>query len=197
MGCIGGRCNCCRLAGWRSWQPLDERRRRRQSAESVLSELDDESSGLRRDSPRQEPWKTSRACGSCPYRTSSPPAISRTKSVADWLKTHKRTMGTQNPCCSRPAVASDCGSFPWSGTCGSHWKETPEQQLDEQAQKMRDSVRNALIGWAERAGEGSDYTDNSPHQCLHPVGHWYEASKHDAERRSSAPFGSTARFCGI
>ena len=23
-------------------------------------------------------------------------------------------------------------------------------------------------------GEGSDYTDNLPQQCLHPVGHWYE-----------------------
>jgi len=34
----------------------------------------------------------------------------------------------------------------------------------------------ALIGWARRAGEGSDYTDNVPAQCLHPVGHWYEVS---------------------
>ncbi len=24
------------------------------------------------------------------------------------------------------------------------------------------------------AGEASDYTDNLPLQCLHPVGHWYE-----------------------
>ncbi len=24
------------------------------------------------------------------------------------------------------------------------------------------------------AGEGSDYTDNLPGQCLHPVGHWFE-----------------------
>src|SRR5690606_25764309 len=24
------------------------------------------------------------------------------------------------------------------------------------------------------AGEASDYTDNLPAQCLHPVGHWYE-----------------------
>ena len=28
--------------------------------------------------------------------------------------------------------------------------------------------------WARRAGEGGDYTDNVPLQCLHPVGHWYE-----------------------
>jgi hypothetical protein len=46
--------------------------------------------------------------------------------------------------------------------------------LDEQAQKVRDSLREALIGWAQSAGEASDYTDNLPGQCLHPVGHWFE-----------------------
>jgi hypothetical protein len=56
------------------------------------------------------------------------------------------------------------------------WEEMPQQVLDEQAQKVRDSLRTALIGWARRAGEGSDYTDNVPAQCLHPVGHWYEIS---------------------
>jgi hypothetical protein len=56
------------------------------------------------------------------------------------------------------------------------WEEMPQQMLDEQAQKVRDSLRSALIGWAKQAGEGSDYTDNVPSQCLHPVGHWYEIS---------------------
>jgi hypothetical protein len=54
------------------------------------------------------------------------------------------------------------------------WEEMPQQQLDEQAQKLRDSLRAALLEWARRAGEGSDYTDNVPLQCMHPVGHWYE-----------------------
>ena len=54
------------------------------------------------------------------------------------------------------------------------WEEMPQQVLDEQQQKVRDSLRTALIGWAEGAGEGGDYTDNLPMQCLHPVGHWYE-----------------------
>jgi UDP-N-acetylglucosamine pyrophosphorylase len=54
------------------------------------------------------------------------------------------------------------------------WEELPQQILDEQAQKVRDSLRHALIGWAKQAGEGSDYTDNVPLQCLHPVGHWFE-----------------------
>jgi hypothetical protein len=54
------------------------------------------------------------------------------------------------------------------------WEELPQQLLDEQAQKVRDSLHNALLGWARQAGEGSDYTDNLPLQCLHPVGHWFE-----------------------
>ncbi len=54
------------------------------------------------------------------------------------------------------------------------WEEIPQQLLDEQAQKVRDSLRSALLEWARQAGEGSDYTDNLPLQCMHPVGHWYE-----------------------
>jgi hypothetical protein len=54
------------------------------------------------------------------------------------------------------------------------WEETAHQALDEQKQKVRESVHAALINWARNAGEGSDYTDNEPLQCLHPVGHWYE-----------------------
>ncbi len=54
------------------------------------------------------------------------------------------------------------------------WEEMAQQVLDEQQQKVRESLRAALINWARQAGEGEDYTDNVPMQCLHPVGHWYE-----------------------
>jgi hypothetical protein len=54
------------------------------------------------------------------------------------------------------------------------WEEMPQQLLDEQAQKVLESLHTALIGWAQAMGEGSDYTDNLPLQCLHPVGHWFE-----------------------
>ena len=54
------------------------------------------------------------------------------------------------------------------------WEEMPQQVLDQQQQKMRESVRTALSRWAQNSGEGSDYRENSPMQCLHPVGHWYE-----------------------
>ncbi len=54
------------------------------------------------------------------------------------------------------------------------WEEMPQQVLDEQQQKMRNSLRAALLAWTQSAGEASDYTDNLPLQCLHPVGHFYE-----------------------
>ncbi|MGJ8695610.1 MAG: UTP--glucose-1-phosphate uridylyltransferase [Verrucomicrobiaceae bacterium] len=54
------------------------------------------------------------------------------------------------------------------------WEEMPQQTLDEQQQKMRKSGRSALIKWATSQGEASDYTDNLPLQCLHPVGHFFE-----------------------
>jgi hypothetical protein len=50
----------------------------------------------------------------------------------------------------------------------------PQQILDQQAQKVRESLHNALIGWAHTMGDGEDYRDNLPHQCIHPVGHWFE-----------------------
>jgi hypothetical protein len=55
-----------------------------------------------------------------------------------------------------------------------YWQETPHQRLDQQQEKVRDSQRHALENWARAAGEASDYTDNRPEQCLHPVGQWYE-----------------------
>ena len=54
------------------------------------------------------------------------------------------------------------------------WEEMPQQLLDDQAQKVQDSLRAALLDWAKQMGEGNDYTDNLPTQCLHPVGHWFE-----------------------
>ena len=55
-----------------------------------------------------------------------------------------------------------------------HWEETPQKIQDEQKQKMIENAHSALIGWAQATGEAADYTDNLPHQCLHPVGHWFE-----------------------
>lgn len=54
------------------------------------------------------------------------------------------------------------------------WEEMPQQILDVQAQKVRESLHASLIGWAEAAGGGKDYIDNVPLQCMHPTGHWFE-----------------------
>lgn len=54
------------------------------------------------------------------------------------------------------------------------WEEMPQQVLDQQQQKVRQSLRAALLNWAGQVGEATDYVDNLPSQCLHPVGHWYE-----------------------
>ena len=55
------------------------------------------------------------------------------------------------------------------------WEETKQQQLDEQAQKVKESTHGALMEWAKSCGEASDYVDDKvPMQCLHPVGHFYE-----------------------
>ena len=54
------------------------------------------------------------------------------------------------------------------------WEEMPQQVLDEQQEKVRQSSRASLMDWAQNSGAAVDYTDNLPMQCLHPVGHWYE-----------------------
>lgn len=54
------------------------------------------------------------------------------------------------------------------------WEELAQQKLDEQKQKVQESLRAALLDWAKSSGEAANYTDNLPSQCLHPVGHWYE-----------------------
>jgi hypothetical protein len=81
---------------------------------------------------------------------------------------------------SRPAAAfgraeaSACGLVPMERDLRFAWEEMPQQLLDEQAQKVRESLHATLIAWATQMGEGSSYTDNLPVQCLHPVGHWCE-----------------------
>ena len=54
------------------------------------------------------------------------------------------------------------------------WEEMPQQTLDVQQQKVRESLRTALCNWAQSQGEATDYTDNLALQCLHPVGHFFE-----------------------
>jgi hypothetical protein len=87
----------------------------------------------------------------------------------------RTTMAIRGRCCCRRGAAVGLRLMPMARDLRFAWEEMPQQLLDEQAQKVRESLHAALIHWAQQAGEGSDYTDNVPTQCLHPVGHWYEA----------------------
>jgi hypothetical protein len=54
------------------------------------------------------------------------------------------------------------------------FRHDQQATLDEQAQKVRESGHRGLMDWVRACGEASDYRDNLPVQCLHPVGHFYE-----------------------
>jgi hypothetical protein len=86
----------------------------------------------------------------------------------------QRNYGFEGPLCLSPGRAVGLRLVPTVRDLRFLWEEMPQQILDEQQQKVRDSLRHALINWARSTGEASDYTDNVPLQCLHPVGHWYE-----------------------
>jgi hypothetical protein len=91
----------------------------------------------------------------------------------EFLARH-RNYGYEGPLLLSPGKSVGLRLVPTVRDLRFAWEEMPQQVLDEQQQKVRDSLRQALIGWARSAGEVSDYTDNLPSQCLHPVGHWYE-----------------------
>jgi len=82
--------------------------------------------------------------------------------------------GYRGPLLLSPGRAIGLRMIPMERDLRFAWEEMPQQLLDDQAQKVREGLHAALIGWARQAGEGSDYRDNLPMQCLHPVGHWYE-----------------------
>ena len=90
------------------------------------------------------------------------------------LLAHEKNYGYEGPLLLSQGKSVGLRLIPMVRDLRFAWQETPQQLLDAQAQKVRDSTRSALIGWALQAGEGSNYTDNLPLQCLHPVGHWYE-----------------------
>ena len=88
--------------------------------------------------------------------------------------THRQIEQARQPVILSPGRAVGLRLVPTVRDLRFAWEEMPHQLLDEQKQKMRDSLHAALINWAQSTGEASDYTANLPLQCLHPVGHWYE-----------------------
>jgi hypothetical protein len=111
-------------------------------------------------------------CGTSPahiittsYLTQSP--------IESFLAANDR-YGYEGPLYLSPGHAIGLRMIPMVRDLRFQWEEMPQKLLDEQQQKVRESLHAALIGWAREAGEGNDYTDNLPLQCLHPVGHWFE-----------------------
>ena len=93
--------------------------------------------------------------------------------VADWLAA-VANYGYPGPLLLSPGRNIGLRLIPMVRDLRFTWEEMPQQFLDEQAQKVRESLHSSLIAWAQQAGEAGNYTDNLPMQCLHPVGHWYE-----------------------
>jgi hypothetical protein len=97
------------------------------------------------------------------------------QAIADHLR-DRENYGYPGPVLLSPGRSIGLRMIPMERDLRFAWEEMPQQLLDEQAQKVRESLHQTLIQWARQAGEGSDYTDNLALQCLHPVGHWYEIS---------------------
>lgn len=95
------------------------------------------------------------------------------EAIESWLAA-EGNYGYEGPLLLSPGKSIGLRLVPMARDLRFAWEEMPQQLLDERAQKVRESLHASLIAWAMQAGEGSDYTDNLPMQCLHPVGHWYE-----------------------
>jgi hypothetical protein len=116
--------------------------------------------------------RTSRLCG-----TALPHVITTSYLTHDAIQAHLRTQRNYDypgPLLISPGRSIGLRFVPMERDLRFAWEELPQQMLDEQAQKVRDSLRATLIAWARHMSEGASYTDNVPMQCLHPVGHWYE-----------------------
>ena len=116
--------------------------------------------------------KTSRLCGTKIPHVFTTSYLTH-NAISDFLKL-EHSYGYEGPLYLSPGKVVGLRLIPMERDLRFMWEEMPHQLLDEQAQKVQDSLHNALINWAKKEGEGEDYIDNLPHQCIHPVGHWYE-----------------------
>jgi len=118
--------------------------------------------------------QVSRQCG-----TPIPHVITTSYLTHEAIAAHlaaEKNYGYPGPLLLSPGRSIGLRMVPMAQDLRYAWNEMPQQLLDAQAQKVREGLHSALIQWAQGAGEGSDYTNNVPKQCLHPVGHWYEVS---------------------
>lgn len=115
---------------------------------------------------------TGRACGTMPPHIFTTSYL--THGAIEQHLERAANYGYEGPLALSPGRAIGLRMIPMERDLRFAWEEVPQQLLDEQAQKVRESLHATLIEWARQSGEGGNYTDNLPMQCLHPVGHWYE-----------------------
>lgn len=116
--------------------------------------------------------RTSRLCGA-PLPHVITTSYLTHDAIAEWLAC-ENNYGYPGPLLLSPGRNIGLRLVPMVRDLRFAWEETPQQLLDERAQKVRESLHSSLISWALNSGEATDYADNLPLQCLHPVGHWYE-----------------------
>ncbi len=116
--------------------------------------------------------RTGRACGTLPPHIFTTSHL--THGAVEAHLADQENYGYEGPLLLSPGRAIGLRLIPMIRDLRFAWEEMPQQLLDEQKQKVLQSARAALMDWANQMGQGNDYTDNLPAQCIHPVGHWYE-----------------------
>jgi hypothetical protein len=134
--------------------------------------------------------RTGRLCG-----TTLPHVITTSYLTHEAIQAHLRTARNYDypgPLLLSPGRSIGLRFVPMERDLRFAWEELPQQMLDEQAQKVRDSLRAALIAWARQMGEGASYTDNVPMPA--PRRPLVRSAQHDAKRHVPALVPGKAPF---
>ena len=141
-------------AGRRRGQPLDQGRRRGEGAAIRSAKL----GGRHRtfiEVHLAKSRRISRLCGSAAAaRHHHQLSDARRRSAASWPRAEN--YGYPGPLLLSPGRSIGLRMIPMVRDLRFAWEEMPQQLLDEQAQKVRESLHAALIGWARQAGEASE-----------------------------------------
>ena len=106
-----------------------------------------------------------------------------------------RTTATRARCYLSPGRAVGLRMIPMARDLRFAWEEMPQQLLDEQEQKVRDSLRAALIGWAQ-AGRRGQRLHRQPAAAVPAPGRpLVRGAEPAAQRRAGAPAGRAPAIC--
>ena len=107
---------------------------------------------LHRGAPGQEPANRPR------YGDAAAPRVhhqlSDPRAIEQLPRTPRAATATPARCCSRPGRSIGLRMIPMERDLRFAWEEMPQQLLDEQAQKVRESLHATLIAWAQAVGRG-------------------------------------------